>query len=367
MITLWIAAALLAGAAFGLIVLMARRPVLATADAAQSVYRRQLSETEDLAARGLLGDDERKAAHAEAARRLLGEAEAEPETAPSKSSGLAAIAVAALAALAALAVYMFAGAPSREDQAYARRLESWRSLSPEQMQPEQLVALIRRALADEKKPIPADVQPAMLFALGRAEADAGEFPSAERSLEKALAARPDRAEAWEALGEVRLQLAAGKFTPKVVEPFRKALELDPKLLPARYFLAKADIEAGRTAEGIAVLRQLRSESPPAAQEVLDQEIALAEGRGIAGPNLKADPAIVAMVNGLATRLKANPDDVPGWQRLIRSYTVLGDQAALDKALGEARAFFKNRPADLATIEAAGAAPAPAPTQSGMGQ
>jgi len=367
MIALWIAAAVLAGAAFGLIVLLSNRPVLAAADAARSVYRRQLSETDDLAARGLLGEEERKAAHAEAARRLLGEDDVTPEATASKSSSLIAIAVAAIAALAALALYLYAGAPSREDQGYAKRIEEWRSMSPNEMQPEQFAALTRLALAREKDPVPAKDRPLMLFALGQAEAAAGEMASAERSLEKSLAANPDRVEAWEALGEVRLRLADGKFKPKVLEAFRRAVQLDPQLLTGRYFLAKADIEAGRTAQGITVLRQLRAESPPEAQEILDREIAMAEGRGAPAPNLKADPAIVAMVNGLAARLKADPDDVSGWQRLIRSYTVLGDKAALDKALTDARAFFKNRPADLATIEAAGSAPAPAPGQPGMGR
>jgi cytochrome c-type biogenesis protein CcmH len=38
--------------------------------------------------------------------------------------------------------------------------------------------------------------------------------------------------------------------------------------------------------------------------------------------------IEGMVGGLAERLKSNPDDVEGWLRLIRSYSVLGrpDQA-----------------------------------------
>ncbi len=33
--------------------------------------------------------------------------------------------------------------------------------------------------------------------------------------------------------------------------------------------------------------------------------------------------IEGMVSGLAERLKSNPDDVEGWLRLIRSYSVLG--------------------------------------------
>jgi cytochrome c-type biogenesis protein CcmH len=358
MIALWIAAAILAGAAFGLIVLLSGRPVRAPADAARGVYRRQLTEVDDLAARGLLGEEERVAAHAEAARRLLGEEDDAPEAAPGKSASLIALISAAVVALVALGLYVVAGSPTTHDQSYAKRLEEWRQLSPSEMQPEQFIALTRKVLPT----VPDKDKPLVLFALGQAEAAAGDAVSAERTFEKSLAGQPDRVEAWEALGEARMQISGGKFSPHVLEPFRKALELDPKLLTARYFLAKASIEEGKTQEGVAVLRQLRAESPPGAQQILDKEIAEAEGRTAPTPAVTADPAIVAMVNGLATRLKDNPDDIAGWQRLIRSYTVLNDKPALDKAMADARAYFKNRPADLATIEAAGKAPAPAPGQ-----
>jgi cytochrome c-type biogenesis protein CcmH len=76
----------------------------------------------------------------------------------------------------------------------------------------------------------------------------------------------------------------------------------------------------------------------------------------ANGDVTANPAIKAMVAGLAERLKQSPDDPAGWQRLVRSYTVLKDPAGLNKALADARAYFKNRPQDLAAIEQAAKAP-----------
>src|ERR1700744_4027086 len=105
MIALWFAAGVLAAAVFGLIVMLSGRPVLAGADAARGVYRRQLLEIDDLAARGLLGAGERKASHAEAAGRLLGEEEPEPEVEPNGQMRTVAIAVAAGVALVALVLY----------------------------------------------------------------------------------------------------------------------------------------------------------------------------------------------------------------------------------------------------------------------
>jgi cytochrome c-type biogenesis protein CcmH len=46
--------------------------------------------------------------------------------------------------------------------------------------------------------------------------------------------------------------------------------------------------------------------------------------------------ISQMVEGLAQKLKANGNDLPGWQRLLRSYTVLGQTDKAERALIEAR-------------------------------
>jgi cytochrome c-type biogenesis protein CcmH len=46
-----------------------------------------------------------------------------------------------------------------------------------------------------------------------------------------------------------------------------------------------------------------------------------------------------MVARLADRLKQNPNDAAGWQRLIRAYVVLGDRAKAQDALATARKNF----------------------------
>ena len=73
MIVFWVAAALLSVAVAVLIVLRAARAAdrLPAVDPTLAVYRRQLSEIDDLADRGLLAQTERRSARTEAARRLL--------------------------------------------------------------------------------------------------------------------------------------------------------------------------------------------------------------------------------------------------------------------------------------------------------
>ena len=46
-----------------------------------------------------------------------------------------------------------------------------------------------------------------------------------------------------------------------------------------------------------------------------------------------------MVEGLAARLKQNPKDAAGWQRLIRAYSVMGKRDNAKTALAEARRVF----------------------------
>ena len=52
--------------------------------------------------------------------------------------------------------------------------------------------------------------------------------------------------------------------------------------------------------------------------------------------------------GLAARLKADPNDLTGWRRLIRAYHVLGEETKARDALATARkTFTSNKVAQIA--------------------
>jgi cytochrome c-type biogenesis protein CcmH len=59
-----------------------------------------------------------------------------------------------------------------------------------------------------------------------------------------------------------------------------------------------------------------------------------------------------MVDGLAARLAADPNDAAGWVRLIRAYGVLGETAKRDEALRRASARFGDQPEIVAALKAA---------------
>lgn len=358
MIIFWIAAALLSAAAVALIVhFSGREPQVSGADPAAVVYRRQLDEIDELAARGLIPEDERRAAHAEAARRLLGATAEAPEAAPSRKTRMAVVAAAVAASLAAMGLYLFIGAPGAPDQPFKRRAAQWAQAAKtdaSQLDPERIAVILKDVVAERPN------EPEPLFFLARAQVESGQVQLGIHNLKKVTAMAPDNAEVWTTLGEA-LTLATRKeeVTPEAQAAFRRALQLDPNQVRAAYFLGRAKIANGDLQGGLADWREVLAklgDDPNAAG--LREEIAQVEKNGTleaptpdaaAGPTA---PMIQQMVEGLAARLKDNLDDVDGWARLIRSYQVLGDVQKRDQAIAEARRIFKDRPSDLARINGA---------------
>jgi cytochrome c-type biogenesis protein CcmH len=355
MISLWIAAAVATSLAIGLMALFAARPVPVAADPARAVYRRQLTEIDDLAERGLLGAEERASAHAEAARRLIGEADPDEEQPSPPGAKSFVWGVGLLAGVLAVSAYLWVGHPGLPDQPYAQRLAAWRQTAetqPEALEARQVVAL----LEEIKKERGGD--PQFLTYLAEMQNRVGNPLAAQRYLERAAQLAPDRAEIWGELGLVQLDLNEGKMSPRARASFEKALAIDPKAIAPRFFLADDQIKRGETAAGIAALRAMLPELSPEQQTEVSARIAEAERGGPAVNAAAADPAIQAMVARLAERLKTNPNDPEGWARLVTSYRVMGDAAKMNEALTDARRYFNGRPRELQAIEdaARGAAP-----------
>ena len=359
MIAFWIAAALLSALTASLVLLRAARaaggPMMAE-DPSLGVYRRQLTEIDDLAERGLLPGGEVKLARAEAARRLLGAAERQPAApaAPARDYRRWVFAAAALAPLAAIGLYLAVGSPGAADQPYGRRLAAWRKADPASLDPPRMAAVVGAIAAEH----PGKVTP--LYYLAQAQLAAGQPYQAEHSLRQALALAPNRADLWTALGELLSAEAQGEPSAASAAAFERAQALDPKAPAPRYNLAIARIQNGDLAGGLAALRALAAEIDPAdpARKDLEAQIAQIARSGAAPPAAPAAAGgdqqafIHAMVDRLAARLAAQPDDPAGWGRLIRAYGVLGDAARKSAAEARAEALFKSRPDALAAVRAA---------------
>jgi len=207
-----------------------------------------------------------------------------------------------------------------------------------------IALLIKRVRAQ-----PDDLQ-AWVY-LGRAYMGMGDAGDAAKAYARAvtLANRSGHPDAGldTLYGEALVAQANGEVGAEAEAAFRAALKLDPKEQAARYFIAQAQAARGDKAGALTILNELLAETPdksPLHQTLIDR-IALLTAQGGGAPDPKA------MVAGLAARLKDNPDDAAGWQRLIRAYSVLGQRAEARDALATARKTFSGKSDVLAGFDA----------------
>lgn len=136
-------------------------------------------------------------------------------------------------------------------------------------------------------------------------------------------------------GEALVAASGGQVNDEAAEAFRTALKLDPKEPASRFFLGDSLAAHGDKAGALALWNGLLADAPansPLHQALVDR-IAMLTAQSGGAPDPKA------MVAMLADRLKQNPNDASGWQRLIRAYVVLGDRAKAQDALATARKNF----------------------------
>ena len=113
---------------------------------------------------------------------------------------------------------------------------------------------------------------------------------------------------YSAYGEALTQAAAGAVTPDAEAAFTQALAADPKDMASRYFLGLAAAARGHGGQALLYWNSLMADVPANSAihaDLIDRIAALTARGGGAAPD------VGAMVAGLAARLKANPDDLPG--------------------------------------------------------
>ena len=324
------------------------------------VYKDQFAEIERDAAAGLIAPEDAATARAEVARRIL---KASAETGggaafPAITFGrLSAIAVAALLPIVSWGAYSMLGAPEIPDQPIAARE------NPGDNSIEALVVKAESHLA--KNPDDGrgwDV-------LAPIYARMGQYDNAVKAFSRAIKLNPPSSARESGLGEALTGAAGGNVTSEAKAAFERALALDAKEPKAQLFLAMGLVQDGKTAEAKAALEKQLAAAPADApwRPVIVNALASLEksaaGKIEKGPSQdEVDAAaqmsgadrmamIETMVAGLAERLKTNPDNMSDWQKLIRSYFVMGRKDEALKALENAGIAFKNDSAKQSEIRA----------------
>jgi len=338
-----------------------------------TIYKDQLRELDADIERGAIAPAQAEYARAEIGRRLIAAQEAVNVEASGKkalpSGGRAFVVASALfAPLAAALVYSMTGSPGMEAQPLAARVDEIRQQAASQsLQGMDIGELVARAEAHlETNPEDGrgwDVLAPMYLRLGRAA-------DARNAFERAIALQGETAARRSGLGQAYYMLA-GSVDIDARAEFERAVALDSGDSRARFFLALASAEAGNVAEAVKNWQSMLEtgaaapEWQAAAQEGLRRyggEM-LASAPGSAAPQLDEETVrdvqamdaedrnemIAGMIAQLDARLREQPDDVSGWQRLIRSYVVLGRKADAEDALARAASAFSEEDAKRGQI------------------
>lgn len=387
MLLFWVCAALLTAG----VVLALTRPFVAgarerghvspaatDADANVAIYRDQLAEIENDKARGLLNEAEAEAARIEIARRLLAtagshEAASRPPDAPATArngSERAFFAVACAIPAVALGLYLALGSPGAPGRPIAERLARAPTASTDV---EELVARVEAQLRAN----PSDGQGWDVIAPVYLRFE--RFQDSAHAYQRALDLLGESARRLSGLAESTVLANDGVVTETARKAYVRLLELEPNRVEAHFGLALAKEQDGDLDAADAVYHKLLEEAPigaPWRQFIGERIDAVAARRAGSGPEKpkpqqgtspKPGPAEVAavtglpeqqrrdvilgMVEGLAAKLKANGRDPDGWQRLIRSWAVLGENAKAEAALGEARKALAGDAKALGEIDA----------------
>ncbi|OLP61865.1 c-type cytochrome biogenesis protein CcmI [Xaviernesmea oryzae] len=317
-----------------------------------AVYRDQLAEIERDKASGLVAADEAERARAEIGRRLIAAVDAEASERRVRDTPraglLAQAAIVVLLPLLCLGLYISMGRPGLPDQPLAARLAT-----PDG-DIEVLIARVEAALvANPDDGAGWDVLAPVYARRGRLE-DAVE---AYRNALRILGDTPERLAGF---AETLIAAADGQVVPAAREALQRALSLAPGDPGVRFYLALGLEQNGRADEARAAFADLAASAPANAPWLALVQSHLArlgtptptpQPAAPAGPSTAdiaaaedMQPAdrkamIEGMVSGLAARLKAQPADAEGWQRLMRSYMVLGRPDEARQALKDGLSHF----------------------------
>ena len=323
-----------------------------------AVYRDQLAELERDQKAGLILDAEAEAARNEVARRILS-AEAElaskqkvARPVPAWLTVLTVIAV----PVVALGGYLTVGRPDLPAQPLQARIDS--AVANQDMAA--MVRQVERHLEQE----PNDARGWTVLA--PAYKRVGRFADAANAYRRALALAGPDADLMTDMGESLVLANNGLVSNEALEVFEAVKKAAPGHMKARFYVALALRQEGKTAEALAGWSAILEESPPDApwRTAVERQISAAGGQLPKGPALTEEQIrqgeqmnagertamIRSMVEGLDERLTADGSDIDGWLRLIRARMVLGEKDKAADALDRATKALKDDQQAAARLE-----------------
>lgn len=354
----WILVAILTAAVAVVLIL----PLMRAGEAPSSpyshdieVYRDQLDELKRDQDSGLISSDDAELARAEVARRLLAAGESDrvvtPAVSPRRGANRLAQAFVLLCLpVVGLCLYLLTGSPGVPAQPLAARLADPNG------DINVLIAKAENHLAvNPNDGAGWDLLAPIYMRNGRIEEAVDAYDRAIRLLGPTPARLGGYAEALVVQSD-------GLVTTKAQEALQQALTLDPNDPRSEFYFALGLKQEGKKDEALTAFNRLVATSPadapwlPLVKQHVAELTGAAAGSAAAPGNPSAEDVAAAenmssgdrqemirgMVESLESRLKANPDNLEGWARLIRSHVVLDQR---DKAAAALKEGLKTFPAD----------------------
>lgn len=374
----WILATLMVAGAVAALALPLLRKNVNGANAAEydlEVYRDQLTELERDQGRGVITGEETEAARTEIARRMLAAdarlrtQAAQGTTASKTGMGILSGALSIILSAGAVLIYLQLGVPGAPNMPLAQRTDLPVPGAEEDRIMKQIANLAR---ATETNPLDAIAWLRLAGAYRSVEM----YEDAVNAYRKVISLGPVTTEINGDFAETLVMAAEGSVTPEARAILEAMLKKAPNNPQSLFYLALSDYQSGRTREALDRWATLIASTPAdapwldvvrqrltEAAEDLDLDIAevmpeplparTANGAPQLTPEQRAemeamtpderDAMVREMVDGLDARLRENPMDLEGWERLIRARMVQGERDAAQDALGRALEAFAQAP------------------------
>ncbi|VAV91635.1 hypothetical protein MNBD_ALPHA02-2556 [hydrothermal vent metagenome] len=324
-----------------------------------NVYKAQLKELDGDQKNDQLSKAEAVSARLEIERRLLkiaGNSEDKAEKTGTSTARPILIMVTVLVFLGSYGFYLLIGNPGMPDfpldeqKNSAARMTKEDAKSPEMINE---VAILKTYLAQK----PDDIE--AWRTLGQLETDLHNRPEAAKAFQRWHELDPNNIDSAVVYAESLIILSDGRVGPAALLVLNRARKIQPQNPGVRHYMALAEYQDGKVEQALAGWKALAADSKPGAPwlNALNRWIRKAEkelglpssiARGT-GPALSAEqratvadmsPAerakmIKSMVARLQSKMDENPENIEGWFRLAKAYSVLGQKEDAIKAMEQA--------------------------------
>ena len=171
-----------------------------------------------------------------------------------------------------------------------------------------------------------------------------------------------------ALAEAMVIMSDGAVNGEALALFEEVLVTDPQNVQAGYYIGLASAQSGQTENARSIWQGIvdRATGEEPWLPRLQNNIAMLSGQDTLSRTPELDESTIddamqmstserseminQMVTSLAERLEDNPDDVAGWERLVRSYLVLGRKEEALSSIAKARGHFPDNQEFLQKLE-----------------